>query len=242
MKICDRIYVVGGGDNSFGISHPLDCTVYLIDGGTELALVDAGAGLDPERILQCVRAEGFDPGQIRYVLLTHAHVDHCGGAQYIARTCGAEILAAEDSARFLREENAGALSLSIAIASGVYPPDYTFEFCRPRPLSDGDVIQVGDIVFTMLDLPGHSDGHCGYYTERNGTRMLFSGDLAFGKAKISMQKTWDCRFQPYLESLRRVQQLHIDSLFTGHQAFCLNGAYRIFDRLLSYSTAVPSNL
>ena len=242
MKISDRLYVVGGGDNSFGLTHQLDCTVYLVDGGTELALVDAGAGVEPERIIQCIRAEGFDCGKVRYVLLTHAHVDHSGGAGALSRICGAEVLAAEDAARFLREKDTDALSLSAAIASGIYPPEYEFCFCEPRPLRDRDRIQVGDIALTVLDLPGHSDGHCGYLMEREGRRMLFSGDLAFGKAKISMQKTWDCRFQPYLESLKKVQKLHIDSLLTGHQAFCLHGAYRIFDRLLSNATSMPANL
>lgn len=242
MKICDRVYVVGGGDNSFGLSHQLDCTVYLIDGGTELAIVDAGAGVDPGLILNRVVAEGFELKQVRCVLLTHAHADHCGGACAIAQACNAPVLAEETSARFLTEHDERALSLSAAISSGVYPPDYSFQFCQPGPLADGEVIQVGDLKLTMLSLPGHSDGHCGYFLEHNGKKLLFSGDLAFGKARISMQKTWDCRLQPYLESLRKVRSMNIDSLFPGHQAFCLSGASRIFERLLSESTALPANL
>ena len=42
MKIVEDIYVVGGGNYGIGISASLDCNIYLIDGGTESALIDAG--------------------------------------------------------------------------------------------------------------------------------------------------------------------------------------------------------
>ena len=42
MKLTDDVYLVGGGDYGFNLTHRLDCHTYLIDGGGELALVDAG--------------------------------------------------------------------------------------------------------------------------------------------------------------------------------------------------------
>lgn len=72
--------------------------------------------------------------------------------------------------------------------------------------------------------------------------MLFSGDLAFPKDRVSMQKTWDCRWQPYLDSLRKADALHVDALFTGHQAFLLTGGHRVFQRLLQPGCAMLRNL
>ena len=75
----ERISVVGGGASGLGISHPLDPNVYLLSGGEELALVDAGAGRGEDRILDNVRSLGYEPGQIKHIFLTHAHADHAGG-------------------------------------------------------------------------------------------------------------------------------------------------------------------
>jgi glyoxylase-like metal-dependent hydrolase (beta-lactamase superfamily II) len=52
--------LVGGGTLGCGLSHDLDCHVYLINGITELALVDAGVGLDLSRIVTNIRADGLD--------------------------------------------------------------------------------------------------------------------------------------------------------------------------------------
>ena len=49
MQISPHIHLVGS--EQFGLSHPLDCNCYLIDGGSELALVDAGLGLGNGDIL-----------------------------------------------------------------------------------------------------------------------------------------------------------------------------------------------
>ncbi|MBK8029313.1 MAG: MBL fold metallo-hydrolase [Chloroflexi bacterium] len=82
MKLTPHVYVVGGGRFGFGISGALDCHVYLLDGGSELALVDPGLGLgrDFDTILDNIRADGLDPRRIRKLILTHYHCDHVGAA------------------------------------------------------------------------------------------------------------------------------------------------------------------
>src|SRR2546429_3711323 len=60
----------------FGLSQDLDCKVYLINGVTEIALIDAGAGLELDHIVANIEADGLNLNKLRYVLLTHAHADH----------------------------------------------------------------------------------------------------------------------------------------------------------------------
>lgn len=242
MKIHDRVYVVGGGDNSFGLSNAMDCTVYLLDGGSEGALIDAGCGLESWKIIENIKANGFSPEFVNHICLTHAHADHCGGAAVLAELCGAKIYAGEAATLFFNRHDFEAMSVTQAISSGIYPTDYTFSAIKADALRDGETIHVGDLSLHVMDLPGHSDGHVGFYWEYSKQKLLFSGDLVFGKGRISLQKTWDCRWQPYLDSLRKVDTKKIDTLFTGHQAFCLHGAYRILERVLAPGCAMPANL
>ena len=58
MQISEHIYLVGS--EQFGLSHPLDCSCYLIDGGSAVALIDAGLGLGVDDIIANIAAAGFD--------------------------------------------------------------------------------------------------------------------------------------------------------------------------------------
>jgi len=242
MQIHERIWVVGGGDNSFGISARLDCTVYLVDGASELALIDSGAGVDYDLILANIRKAGFDIGQIKKLFLTHGHCDHSGGATHIAQECGLEVFGSSLASKFLKDKSGDYVSIRPAIEGGIYPTGYIYNPVDVIPLSNNDTIHFGDLTLRIIELPGHSDDSCGYLLEHNSKKLMFSGDLAFPKAKISMQKVWDCRWQPYLESLRKVDAMKLDALLTGHQAFCMNGAHRIFERLLSPGCGMLHNI
>ena len=242
MQIHERVWVVGGGDNSFGMSNALDCTVYLLDGGSELALIDSGAGVDSQQIITNVTRAGFDYRRIGKIILTHGHCDHSGGAAQLAVMTGAAVVGSQLTSAFIATDPRTKLSLDAAQGSGIYPSDYQYTPSHVQTVSDEDMIHVGDIVLQLMSFPGHSDDHTGFFWTYGGKRMLFSGDLAFPKDRVSMQKTWDCRWQPYLESLRKADALHVDALFTGHQAFLLTGGHRVFQRLLQPGCAMLRNL
>lgn len=74
----------------------------LIDGGSELALIDGGLPQSAASILANVRALGFDPKQISLILVSHAHFDHVGGVNAIQRYTGARVLASAPAAEALR--------------------------------------------------------------------------------------------------------------------------------------------
>src|SRR5260370_4174022 len=77
MKIITRVPLAGG--EQFGLSHPLDCNCYLLDGGSALAIVDTGLGLGADEIIDNMVADGFDPARLTHILLTHSHPCHWGG-------------------------------------------------------------------------------------------------------------------------------------------------------------------
>src|SRR5438309_7277001 len=85
MKLLERVHLVGSGSNGFDLTDAYDCHVYLVDGGDELALIDVGAGIGAEAIVENVRRDGFDPSLIGHLILTHGHADHAGAAARMKR-------------------------------------------------------------------------------------------------------------------------------------------------------------
>src|SRR3972149_6091879 len=71
MKLTQDVYLVGGGDYGFNLTHRLDCHVYVVDGGSELALIDAGFGPGTEEILALMKEDGLDPDRLAAPALAH---------------------------------------------------------------------------------------------------------------------------------------------------------------------------
>ncbi|MGD9288702.1 MAG: MBL fold metallo-hydrolase, partial [Desulfobacterales bacterium] len=147
MQINERVFLVGGGLTGFGLSHDSDCHVYLIDGGSEAALIDAGAGLGLNDILANIDGHGLNADKISHLLLTHLHADHAGGAAGVkAAIPSITVAAAEDMAPALRQGDEEAIALTHGKRGGYYADDYRF---RPCPVAldliDGQEIAVGQI-------------------------------------------------------------------------------------------------
>jgi len=226
LNIADRVYLVGSGKYGMELSDSMDCNVYLLDGGDGLALIDAGGGVDPERIVDNVRRSGFDPARITHLLLTHAHADHAAGARYFYDAYGAETIASVEAAKWLTEGDMEKTSFAHAMRGGVYPRDFRFPACPiRRAVREGDAIVVGDIALRAIDSPGHSRGHlCFLWEEADGRRSLFAGDSIFAGGKVVVQNVWDCEIGAYANTARKLHELSVDRLFAGHGPFLLSNA------------------
>ena len=217
MKLTDRVHLVGSGMLGFGLTDRFDCNVYLLDGGDSLALVDAGAGLDQVRILDQVRADGFDPARIEHVILTHQHADHAGGAAGFRKALGARVCLSAASARLLREGDEAGVSLAIAKRAGAYPAHYRYSACPvDLELRHGDAIAVGDLSLRVLDTPGHCHSHQSFALIHDDRTYLFGGDLIFHGGQILLQNIPDCSIGDYAASLESLRNLGVDVLLPGH--------------------------
>jgi len=241
MKLTDSVYLVGSGSLGFGLSDAFDCHVYLLDGGDELALVDVGAGMGAEAILENVRKDGFDPARIRHLVLTHAHGDHAGGAARFRALLGEPtVYLSEAVADHLRRGDERAVSIDVAKRVGIYPPDYRFDPCEVDvELREGDELTFGSLRLGVLDTPGHSDGHVSLVLDANGRRTLFAGDAVFFGGKILLQNIHDCRLDRMIASLRKLRELAVTALLPGHLTLALSDgqahierANTVLDRLL----------
>ena len=227
MRLSDVVCMAGSGLWGFGSSDDLDCNVYLIDGGEELALVDAGAGRNPQTLIENVIADGLSPDRLRYLLLTHGHGDHAGGAASLRERFNLEVMASREIADAIRKGDEKALSVEAARSAGGYPTDYHFRPCPvDRELSEGDSIRIGACTVTVIETPGHSRGCVSFYMEAGGLRYLFCGDTIFYGGRLALQNIPDCDLQASLRSIRRLGTLSVDALLPGHLSFSLSSGQR----------------
>lgn len=222
MKVTERIHVVGSGRAGFNLTDALDCHVYLLNGGDEYALIDAGAGMAPEQIVRRIEEDGLDPGRIRYLLLTHAHADHSGGAAWFRDRLGVTVVGSPETAEWVGRGDERAISLDVARRAGAYPAEYRFQACPVETtIEDGGTLQVGDVELTAVATPGHSKGKLSFVFREDGQVSAFTGDAIFPGGKILLQDIWDCSVQESCRSIERLHALDLDGLYPGHVSFAV---------------------
>jgi glyoxylase-like metal-dependent hydrolase (beta-lactamase superfamily II) len=247
MKLTREVYVVGGGRFGFGISGPLDCHVYVLDGGDELALVDPGLGLPGnfDQVLQNMRDDGLDPRRVRKLILTHYHCDHVGAAREACERLDVEVTASHITAPAIRTGDEKAVALDVARAAGFYPADYRLPPCPVhRELHEGDQVQVGRLALDVWETPGHCDGHLSFLVRGGDRPYLLGADLVFWGGRILLQNIHDCRIDAYAASVAKVAALDFDALLPGHLQIVLrNGKQHVDQAAAAFrQLGVPPNL
>ncbi len=225
IRLNPLVTLVGGG--VWGLSSECDGNVYLVATGGEAALVDAGTGIDPGRIVDNVRQAGVD--RLRYIFLTHAHADHAGGAGAIREALGGEVLAAEPDATLVESGDDEALGLSAARRSGIYPARYRFPHTRvDTRVADGVTYPLGGLTVQAITVPSHSPGSVCYLLDAGagGGRQLFSGDVVFVGGRVSIINAPGCELAAYRNHIAKLAGLDVQALFPGHLVVRLTGAQR----------------
>jgi hydroxyacylglutathione hydrolase len=233
MRITDQIHLVGSGATGFGMTDPFDCHVYLLDGGGELALVDAGAGMGAEAIVENIRRAGLDPAAVTQLLLTHGNGDHAGGTARLSALLGGQVRvsASPGVRRWLTDGDEAVVSLDVAREQGIYPADYRLEACAvDGELREGEPVTVGNLRLAVLETPGHCRGHLSFLVEAGGRRDLLAGDAVFHGGRIHLQPIHDCDLQEQVTTLRRLRGLAVDGLFAGHGQLAVNDGQEQIER------------
>lgn len=131
--------------------------VWVLDTGAGLVLFDAlqSEAEVRDQLEPGLKALGFAPGDIRYVVVTHGHWDHYGGAKYLQDTYGTRIaLSAADWDMLARSPPGSIIRAPYfgADQADRVPPR------RDVVVTDGQKLRVGNSEITLLVTPGHSHG------------------------------------------------------------------------------------
>lgn len=137
-KVFDNLYFVG----TKGVG------AWVVNTSDGIILIDSmNNSEDAENtIIPGIKKLGFDPADIKYILLTHGHGDHYGGAKYIADNYGSTVLMSAVDWDYM--------NTNFTFANG---PEF------PKPIShtditDGEKLTLGDTTITIVSTPGHTPG------------------------------------------------------------------------------------
>ena len=247
MKLTSDLHVVGGGYFGFGISGRLDCNVYIINSGSELALIDPGMGIgrDFDTILDNIRDDGLDPGRIRKMILTHYHCDHIGAAAEAQKRLDVEVYASALAAPVIRVADEKAVALDVAKAANFYPEDFFLPACPVDvELDEGDIVKVGNLELETYDTPGHCDGHLSFVMRGGDRTYLLGSELVFWGGKVVWQNIHDCRIDAYAQSMFKMERVEFDALIPGHLQISLTGGKAHVDAAAAAfrQLGIPPNL
>jgi metallo-beta-lactamase class B len=202
FKVIDNIYYVG----TDGLAS------YLITSPQGHILVDTAMPEAAPQIKGSIEKLGFKVSDIKYLLNTHAHLDHAGGLAEMKKASGAQVVAGEADKPLLE--------------GGYYPGqrEETLLGFPPvkvdRTVREGDTVTVGEITLTAHETPGHSPG-CTSWTlqvkDGDATRSV----LIFCSATVALNRlvtnpTYPGIIDDYRKTFLRAKEMTADVLLAPH--------------------------
>jgi glyoxylase-like metal-dependent hydrolase (beta-lactamase superfamily II) len=162
---------------------------YLRVAGDECAFIEAHTQHALPRLLSALSEHGKKPEDVRYVVVTHAHLDHAAGASALVAACpNATLLAHPRTAKHLIDPEKlvkGAMAVygeaRFTALYGAVPP---IPAARVRALADGESFELGGAKLTVWHTSGHAYHH--FIVDDPAVETVYTGDT-FGLVYPALQ-------------------------------------------------------
>lgn len=141
-----------------------NCSVLLCEDTGKAAVVDPGGDLD--RILDAVKEIG---GTLEKILLTHGHIDHCGGTAELASRLSLPVEGPQREDKFWIDQ--------LPVQGEMFGFPRLAAFTPDRWLEGGDTVRFGNVNMGVRYCPGHTPGHVIFFEPKH--RIAFVGDVLF---------------------------------------------------------------
>lgn len=175
---------------------------YIIEDGIRV-LVDPGHHNHLRNLLEFMGEDGFELKDIDYIIVTHAHVDHCGAVYEIQKQYGVKVAMHEAEKQYMCGQSKSLLRL-LGLSFTPFDVNYWFSGNESAGFKDLDV--------TILHTPGHTPGSISIYS--SSQKYLITGDLIFeggvGRTDLGGNNAL------LIRSIERVSQLDVELLLPGH--------------------------
>ncbi|UOE74865.1 MBL fold metallo-hydrolase [Parageobacillus thermoglucosidasius] len=195
----------------------------------EIAIIETGPSPSIPHLLKGLETLHIDPADIRYIIVTHIHLDHAGGVGVLLEKCpNACVVVHPKGKRHLADP-----SRLIAGAKAVYGEKFDKLFSPVLPVpedrlivkEDGDTLTLSSKrTLTFFDTPGHANHHFAIYDSLS--RGVFTGDtigvfypqLLKNGLEYCLPSTSPNQFRPeaMLQSAERLEQLQPERIYFGH--------------------------
>jgi glyoxylase-like metal-dependent hydrolase (beta-lactamase superfamily II) len=196
-------------------------SVYVYDADRP-AVIDTGTGANREALFETIETIGIGREELAWIVPTHAHLDHAGGAGHLAkRYPNAEVVVPEKGVRHLVDPEALVAGTKSAVR------DQWRHYAEPEPIpesrvtgvAEGDRIDLGDRKLVVHEAPGHAPHHAVYHEPDAG--VVFTADAAgiyVPEAGVVRQTTPPPQFDldQCLRDLETIADLSPDYLCFAH--------------------------
>ena len=145
-------------------AYQQNCSILWCEKTMKGAVVDPGGEID--RILEAARSKGIE---LERILVTHGHMDHCGGVAAIRERLGVPVEGPHEDDRFWIDR--------LVEDSAQYGLEQTSAFEPDRWLFDGDTVGFGNVTLQVIHCPGHTPGHVVFYDAAE--KIAVVGDVLF---------------------------------------------------------------
>jgi len=205
FQVSDNIWYVG---NQF-------VACYIIDTGDGLVLLDTAFHATTAQLVHNIHITGHNPRDIKYIFLSHAHVDHCGGARYMQSLSSENVrtFLGKDDMFFLNERR----ELILAGSQDMVP-----DFCAEAYDYDTPM-QIGNTCFRFIHTPGHTPG-CTTFTFNTTIggeplKAAMHGGLGVMLASYKILKRYQLPLElhnAFLAQLERCKTMEVDLVIPSH--------------------------
>jgi glyoxylase-like metal-dependent hydrolase (beta-lactamase superfamily II) len=213
--------------------HGSNTNWVILTDGDAVTLIDCGYPGDRRQVLESLADLGHAPDAVEAVLITHAHNDHIGSAEYLSRTFDAPVFLHEAEVPHARREFLHQVSIGQVLMNGWRPGvlPWAVHALRSGGTADSRITRPQKFpVAGALDLPGrpvpvhtpgHTAGHCSYHLPDKG--ILISGDALVSGHPTSrvrgpqlLPTMFDANRERAVASLEVIEQLAADIMLPGH--------------------------
>ena len=201
---------------------------YLLEDNGEIAIIDCGTTHSITNLSSTLNELGYVTEQVKYIIPTHVHLDHAGGAGEMMSMCGeAQMLVHPRGARHMADPSRLIQGVTAVYGNNAVQADYgviqPIEEGRITAVNDGESATLGSRSLTFLDTPGHAPHHICIVDEKSGG--IFTGDtfgLGYeglkqhprGLIPTSSPAQFDAELS--LASVKRIADLAPERVFLTH--------------------------
>ncbi|MHA6253295.1 MBL fold metallo-hydrolase [Oceanobacillus sp. CAU 1775] len=226
----ERISLIDG----FDMEIPSRTGIYVIN-EPELTLIEVGPSPSVKYIKKGLETIGFTMEEVKYIIVTHVHLDHAGGAGLLLQQCpNAKLIVHPRGARHLIDPSrlaAGARAIYGESFSDIYDPIIPVPEDRVITKGEGDTLEIGpDCVLEFWDTPGHAKHHFSVYDSKSNG--IFTGDavgiryehLLRSGVELYLPSTSPNHFNPndMHATIQRVFEKRVDRIYFGHYGMSEN--------------------